>query len=112
MKKRFLLTAMFSIGILCFVSVNNVNAAASWYDQVTILSVGTATNGQGLVYLSGGTPTITMKYYTLGIDTTTTNQAIAVALTALSMGTKVGVAVDTAAGTLPIIQTLVVYPSE
>ena len=112
MKKRYCFSVALFILILLSVSVNNANAAALWYDKCTVLSVGTATNGQSLIYLSGGTPVIPTKYYTLGVDAATSNRELAVALTALTMGATVGVAVDVAVGTEPVIQTIVVYPSE
>lgn len=111
MKKRFFGAAMLSIGIMLIVSVNTGSAAVGWYDQCVVSGVGAATDGLGLVRLSGGTSALPTKWYRVGINTTTANQMMATALTAMSMGATVGVAVDPNTGDNPVIQSFVVNPA-
>jgi hypothetical protein len=109
MKKRLLLVAMLSICILLSASVTTVNAAASWYDQCVVSTVCSYNGGTGLVYLSGGPQNLPAQYYTLGRNVTESNQFMAVALTAITLGAKVGVTVDPLPlNTNPVIQVMVV----
>jgi hypothetical protein len=104
MKKRFFLAAVLSICILFSVSVNSANAA--WYDQCTVNMTGSL-DGSGYVNLVCTAPTLAVAWYPIGRNTTEANQGIAVSLTAISTGAKVGI--DLVAG---VIRCIAVRPAQ
>jgi hypothetical protein len=109
MKKRFVLAGLLSICILFSVAVSSGNAAVGWYEQCVVVAVGSQ-SGLGLVRLKGGVSSLPENWYQLGTNTTEANQGLAVALTALSTGGTVGVAVDPAVGFNPVITAIVATP--
>jgi len=113
MMKRLMFALLLSVCILLSVSVNPLNAAATWYERCTVGGTGTQA-GTGLIYISeGGEQSLPTGWYSMGEGSTQVNQHMATALTALSIGGKVTLLVDPNDGRFwPLITGILAFPAQ